>query len=81
MCDNIPGLVGKQRELCRNYPDVMVSIGRGAREGVKECQYQFRDGRWNCSTMDRDTSVFGKVMLKSKCSVDFFHFFPKVQPS
>ncbi|XP_071808311.1 protein Wnt-2b-A-like [Asterias amurensis] len=64
MCDNIPGLVGKQRELCRNYPDVMVSIGRGAREGVKECQYQFRDGRWNCSTMDRDTSVFGKVMLK-----------------
>ncbi|XP_038054103.1 protein Wnt-2b-A-like [Patiria miniata] len=64
MCDNIPGLVGKQRDLCRNYPDVMVSIGRGAREGVKECQYQFRSGRWNCSTMDRDTSVFGKVMLK-----------------
>ena len=66
LCDNIPGLVGRQRQLCRTYPDVMVSIGRGVRLGVNECQYQFRNNRWNCSTLDRDSTVFGKVMLKSK---------------
>ncbi|XP_072038759.1 protein Wnt-2b-A-like [Amphiura filiformis] len=64
LCDNIPGLVGRQRQLCRTYPDVMVSIGRGVRIGVDECQYQFQNNRWNCSTLDRDSTVFGKVMLK-----------------
>ncbi|XP_013384141.1 protein Wnt-2b-A isoform X2 [Lingula anatina] len=64
ICDNIPGLVGKQKKLCRTYPDVMISLGEGAKLGVKECQYQFRNQRWNCSTLDRDASVFGKVMLK-----------------
>ena len=64
LCDNIPGLVGKQRRLCRVHPDVMVSLGKGARLGVEECQYQFRAQRWNCSTLERDASVFGKVMLK-----------------
>nr|CDI40099.1 WNT2 protein [Euperipatoides kanangrensis] len=64
ICDNIPGLVRKQRQLCQMHPDVMISIGSGARVGVKECQFQFRNQRWNCSTIDRDASVFGKVMLK-----------------
>ncbi|KAJ8302362.1 hypothetical protein KUTeg_021349 [Tegillarca granosa] len=64
LCDNIPGLVGKQRRLCRMHPDVMVSLGEGAKMGVRECQHQFRHHRWNCSTLDRDSSVFGKVMLK-----------------
>ena len=64
LCDNIPGLVGRQRRLCRHHPDVMVSLAEGARLGVDECQYQFRAQRWNCSTIRRDQTVFGKVMLK-----------------
>lgn len=46
----------------------MVVLGKGAREGVSECQHQFRKHRWNCSTLDRDASVFGKVLLKGKAS-------------
>lgn len=66
LCDNIPGLAGRQRRLCRMHPGVMVSLGEGAKMGIKECQSQFRFHRWNCSTLDRDASVFGKVMLKGK---------------
>lgn len=50
-----------QRKLCQLYQDHMSYIGDGARTGIKECQYQFRQRRWNCSTVD-NTSVFGRVM-------------------
>ncbi|XP_071961062.1 protein Wnt-2b-A-like [Antedon mediterranea] len=65
LCENIPGLVGKQRQLCRANPDVMISLGGGAKVGVEECQNQFGNSRWNCSTINGDTTVFGKVMLKT----------------
>ncbi|KAJ3602410.1 hypothetical protein NHX12_030165 [Muraenolepis orangiensis] len=59
ICDNIPGLVNKQRQLCQRHPDLMQSIGDGAKEWIKECQHQFRQHRWNCSTLERDHTVFG----------------------
>ena len=68
MCNNIAGLVTYQRQLCQENPDVMVSIGKGAKLGVVECQQQFKDQRWNCSTVARDVSVFGKVMRRGKSS-------------
>ena len=67
MCNHhIVGLVNFQRHLCRENPDVMVNIGKGAKLGVEECQQQMNDQRWNCSTVARDVSVFGKVMRKGK---------------
>uniref|UniRef100_A0A8C7XTF8 Protein Wnt n=1 Tax=Oryzias sinensis TaxID=183150 RepID=A0A8C7XTF8_9TELE len=48
ICDNIPGLVNKQRQLCQKHPDLMQSISDGAKEWIKECQHQFRQQRWNC---------------------------------
>ena len=39
----------------------MTYIGDGAKTGIKECQSQFRQRRWNCSTVD-NTSVFGRVL-------------------
>ena len=59
----------RQRFLCRTYPDVMVSVVRGAKMGVRECQRQFRRGRWNCTTSRRDSSVFGKLMLQGTALV------------
>ncbi|KAL5015300.1 hypothetical protein ScPMuIL_009570 [Solemya velum] len=73
LCDNIPGLVGKQKRLCRTHPDVMVSLGTGAKLGVKECQFQFRNQKWNCSTLDRDASVFGKTMLRGNREAAFVY--------
>lgn len=34
--------------------------------GIKECQSQFWFYCWNCSILDRDVFVFGKVMLKGR---------------
>lgn len=66
ICDNIPGLVSRQRQLCQRYPDIMRSVGEGAREWIRECQHQFRHHRWNCTTLDRDHTVFGRAMLRSR---------------
>lgn len=65
MC-NVAGLDKFQRQLCLENPDVMVSIGKGAKLGVEECQQQMKNEMWNCSTVARDVSVFGKVMRKGK---------------
>ncbi|KAK7880259.1 hypothetical protein WMY93_030626 [Mugilogobius chulae] len=73
ICSHIPGLVNKQRQLCQRYPDLMQSIGEGAKEGVKECQHQFRHHRWNCSTLDRDHSVFGRIMHRSSREAAFVY--------
>ncbi|XP_023224165.1 protein Wnt-2b-like isoform X2 [Centruroides sculpturatus] len=64
ICENIPGLAKYQKILCQKYPDIMMSVGRGARLGVGECQYQFNNQRWNCTTVNRDASVFGKILLR-----------------
>lgn len=50
--------------------DHMMYIGDGAKTGIKECQYQFRQRRWNCSTVD-NTSVFGRVMQIGKLARNF----------
>lgn len=81
ICDNIPGLVNKQRQLCQGHPDLMRSIGEGAKEWIKECQHQFRHHRWNCSTLDRDHTVFGRVMLRSKSALTRLTFLSSASPS
>ncbi|NWI83453.1 WNT2 protein, partial [Dryoscopus gambensis] len=36
MCDNVPGLVSRQRQLCRRHPEAMLSIGRAAQSGSRQ---------------------------------------------
>jgi wingless-type MMTV integration site family, member 5 len=61
LCANVAGLSSGQRKLCQLYLDHMPWVGRGARSGVAECQWQFRDRRWNCSAI-QDASVMGPVL-------------------
>ncbi|XP_026516772.1 protein Wnt-2b [Terrapene carolina triunguis] len=51
----------------------MQSVGEGAKEWIRECQHQFRHHRWNCSTLDRDHTVFGRVMLRSSREAAFVY--------
>lgn len=60
-CKDLRGLSKGQSKLCLLYEDHMPHVGRGALMGIEECQYQFRDMKWNCSTT-HDDSVLGPVL-------------------
>lgn len=52
LCSPRQGLVRKQIEICKRNYDVMGSVKYGILNAVKECQYQFLERRWNCSTLN-----------------------------
>ncbi|CAH1389428.1 unnamed protein product [Nezara viridula] len=54
----------KQRRLVRENPGVIMAIIKGANQAIHECQYQFRNRRWNCSTRNflRGKNLFGKIV-------------------
>jgi wingless-type MMTV integration site family, member 1 len=54
----------KQRRLARENPGVLAAIAKGANMAIAECQHQFRNRRWNCSTRNflRGKNLFGKIV-------------------
>ena len=65
MC-SMAALVKEQRQFCEEYPDIAISVGKGAKLSVAECQKQLKMELWNCSTISRDVGLFGKVLRKGK---------------
>jgi wingless-type MMTV integration site family protein 4 len=54
-------LTKKQKLICKRNIEVMDSVRIGADKAVRECQYQFMERRWNCSTIDKKR-IFGKIL-------------------
>ncbi|XP_067002611.1 protein Wnt-1 [Anabrus simplex] len=54
----------KQRRLVRENPGVLVAVIKGAKMAILECQVQFQNRRWNCSTKNffRGKNLFGKIV-------------------
>lgn len=54
----------KQRRLARENPGLLAAIAKGANMAIAECQHQFRNRRWNCSTRNflRGKNLFGKIV-------------------
>lgn len=63
----------KQRRLARENPGVLMAVARGANQAIAECQHQFRNRRWNCSTKNflRGRNLFGKIVDKGKYLIEF----------
>lgn len=79
ICNKIPGLAPRQRIICQSRPDAIIVIGEGAQMGINECQFQFKNGRWNCSALGERT-VFGKelkvgMLLSVNICLQFETFF------
>ncbi|XP_066995043.2 protein Wnt-16 [Anabrus simplex] len=66
LCSSLPGLNEQQVAVCIQHPDNIRSVSDGARRGIQECQYQFRNERWNCTTRDHEEDVFGILSRGSK---------------
>ncbi|CAF1040834.1 unnamed protein product [Rotaria sp. Silwood1] len=50
-----------QKQICLLHPDHMPIVIQGASKSIEECQYQFQDRHWNCSTV-KDGTVFGPLL-------------------
>lgn len=61
-------LRNKQRRMIRENPGVLQAISRGVNMALQECQHQFRNRRWNCSTKNFLTgkNLFGKIVDRGK---------------
>ena len=67
ICRKARRLAGRQAELCQAEPEVVAELARGARLGVRECQFQFRFRRWNCSSHSK---AFGRILQQGQCGED-----------
>ncbi|XP_039279464.1 protein Wnt-6 isoform X1 [Nilaparvata lugens] len=68
ICKKTRRLKGKVAEICRNEPALLKEISRGIQLGTRECQFQFRDRRWNCTTARRSIR---KVLLRDSRESSF----------
>lgn len=61
----------KQRRLARENPGVLAAIAKGANMAITECQHQFRNRRWNCSTRNflRGKNLFGKIVDRGEYTI------------
>ena len=64
-CSSLTFLTVEQRHYCQTNPKIFAIIHRSLRLAIDECQYQFRNQRWNCALFNQ-TDVFGKLVLRSK---------------
>ncbi|XP_030556298.1 protein Wnt-5 [Drosophila novamexicana] len=71
-CYALDGLTYGQKKLCALHTSVMPAISRGARASIQECQFQFKNRRWNCSTTD-DVTVFGPMTGLGSPEMAFIH--------
>ncbi|XP_002737259.2 protein Wnt-4 [Saccoglossus kowalevskii] len=75
----LPGLINRQIQVCKRNVEVMNSVAEGADMAISECQYQFKNRRWNCSTVDSISGtslkgpVFGKVLERGTREAAFVH--------
>lgn len=50
-CSKSSGLAARQLRLCRDSLELMPTVVHSALVGMETCQNQFKDRRWNCSSV------------------------------
>nr|QEF51150.1 Wnt7 protein [Eupentacta fraudatrix] len=65
ICNRILGLYPRQRNICRERPESIVTIWEGIEKGMRECRYQFQKHRWNCTYVPAQEPQFFPDMPKA----------------
>uniref|UniRef100_A0AC35EW13 Protein Wnt n=1 Tax=Panagrolaimus sp. PS1159 TaxID=55785 RepID=A0AC35EW13_9BILA len=60
ICRELQGLSPGQANFCELFEDHMPAVGNGAKKAIEECEHQFKDQRWNCSTPP-EAGVIGPI--------------------
>ena len=68
-------LTRKQRRVVTRNPGTIVAVAKGARVAIHECQFQFRNRRWNCPTTEdgRGGSIFGDIFKAGQFNLNFVY--------
>ncbi|KAK7600884.1 hypothetical protein V9T40_008325 [Parthenolecanium corni] len=73
VCSALTSLSPEQVEVCMKHPNIIYSVANGAYKGIQECQYQFRNERWNCTTNEEDENVFGYILKTGSKETAFIY--------
>lgn len=63
MCKKTRRLRGKMADICRRDSALLKEIINGINLGFRECEFQFRNRRWNCSTLRKSMR---KILMRGK---------------
>lgn len=66
MCKKTRRLRGKMAEICRHDSALLKEIINGINLGFRECEFQFRNRRWNCTTLRKSMR---KILMRGKNSI------------
>ncbi|XP_069702535.1 protein Wnt-4-like [Periplaneta americana] len=72
-CERLRFLEERQRELCALSQNVLRSLRLGTELAIRECQHQFQMSRWNCSTFENSSSIFGGVLSVKSREAAYVH--------
>ena len=65
----LPGLTDQQKGVCTKVPETVESVPFGTRQGLVECEYQFRNELWNCSD-NRDSRRIQQTIDRGEHRLD-----------
>ncbi|XP_023338432.1 protein Wnt-16 [Eurytemora carolleeae] len=72
VCLNMPGLIDQQKKMCTKWPETVQSVPFGTKQGLIECEYQFRRDRWNC-TDNRSPQVLQSTLERGSKETAFLY--------
>ncbi|CAF1152507.1 unnamed protein product [Rotaria sp. Silwood1] len=71
-CSSLTFLTFEQRSYCQINPKIFSIINYSLRIAIDECQYQFRNQRWNCSLFNQP-KIFEKLILRKTPETAFIY--------
>lgn len=64
VCKKSRQLPAKIADICKNETSLLKEITRGISKGFRECEAQFKNRRWNCSTQKKSMR---KILARGEC--------------